>query len=84
VTTDTSLLSAIIDLLREMKTQQEDVSRRLQAQERAILSLSQGLAQLDDRRVSALVGTLQVLAWSLSIAVVIAGALIAAALVWGG
>jgi hypothetical protein len=69
----------IIGLLRDIKTQQDTQAIKSASLERAMMSLTQGFAALDDRRLSALVVAL----WGLAASFLIAGGLIAAAITWG-
>ena len=76
---DDALAMEVIGLLRDIKTQQDMAAQKASAVERAVLSLTQSVAALDDRRLSALVAAL----YSLAAAILAAGALVAAALTWG-
>jgi hypothetical protein len=78
-TGDDVLYSEMIGLLRDIRSQQETAATKASALERAMLALNQHFSALDDRRLHTLVNAV----WALSAAIVIAGALIAAALVWG-
>jgi hypothetical protein len=76
---DDALAAEVIGLLRDIKGQQDMAAQKASAVERAVLSLTQNVAALDDRRISALVVAL----WGLAAAILIAGGLIAAAITWG-
>ena len=76
---DDALATEVIGLLRDIKTQQDSQAIKSASLERAMLSLTQGFAALDDRRLSALVVALYLLA----AAILIAGGLVAAAIAWG-
>jgi hypothetical protein len=76
---DDALATEVIGLLRDIKGQQDTAATKHSAIERAVLSLTQSVAALDDRRLSALVAAL----WGLAAAILIAGGLVAAAITWG-
>jgi hypothetical protein len=73
---DDPLATAVIGLLRDIKTQQDTQAIKSSSLERAMLSLTQGFAALDDRRLSTLVAAL----WGLAAAALLNGIIIAAAL----
>lgn len=76
---DDTLTMEIIGLLRVIKEQQDTAAQKALAVERAVISLTQNVAALDDRRLSALVAAL----WGLAAAILLAGGLVAAAITWG-
>jgi hypothetical protein len=76
---DDVLTAEMIGLLRDIKQQQETAAQKSAALERAMLALNQSFSALDDQRLSKLTWAL----WGLAAAVLIAGALIAAAITWG-
>lgn len=76
---DDTLYTEMIGLLRDIRRQQETAEQKAAALERAMLAVNQNFSALDDRRLRALV----VAVWGLAGAMLIAGALVAAAIVWG-
>lgn len=77
--TDDTLAVEMIGLLRDIKQQQDAAAQKAAATERAVLSLTQSVAALDDRRMGALTMALYALAG----AILIAGLVVAAAITWG-
>jgi hypothetical protein len=73
---DDALATEVIGLLRDIKGQQDTQATKSASLERAMLSLTQSVAALDDRRLSALVAAL----WGLAAAGLLNGVFIAAAL----
>jgi hypothetical protein len=76
---DDLLAAEVIGLLRDIRQQQETGAQKASALERAMLSLNQSFAAIDERRLT----MLAVAIWGLAAAVLIAGALVAAAIAWG-
>jgi hypothetical protein len=76
---DDALAGEVIGLLRDIRVGQETAAQKNSALERAMLSLNQNFAAIDERRLT----MLAIAIWGLAAAVLIAGALIAAAITWG-
>jgi hypothetical protein len=73
---DDALATEVIGLLRDIKGQQDMAAQKASAVERAVLSLTQSVAALDDRRISSLVVAL----WGLAVAFLFNGIFVAAAI----
>jgi hypothetical protein len=85
-TSDDTLATEMIGLLREIKGQQDTAAQKSSALERAMFALNQGFGELKDRRLDAQAAAtkgLSAAVWGLSVAILIAGGLVAAAITWG-
>lgn len=76
---DDALITEMIGLLRDIKGSQDTQASKLTAVERAVMTLAGSVAALEDRRLSAIVSAI----WGMVVAIVIAGGLVAGAIVWG-
>jgi hypothetical protein len=75
-TSDDTLATEMIGLLREIRSQQDTAAQKSSALERAMLALNQGFAQLDDKRMGALTAAL----WGLVGSSIVGSIMIAVAL----